>query len=144
MRGLVLTFLFPLAVALPAQDSSATYSYKGRLFLYWGYNRSTFTSSNIHFQGPGYDFTLQNVTAADRPHRFTTDTYMNPKYVWYPQYNYRLGWYVRENWSISLGLDHMKYVVRPNQTVKINGIISQSETTYNGQYNRCCAKQRQQ
>lgn len=121
MRSLLLTFFFLPALALTAQDNSATYNYKGRLFLYWGYNRSAFTNSDIHFEGPGYDLTMQDVTAADRPHRFSTDTYLNPKYVWYPQYNYRLGWYIREDWSISMGLDHMKYVVDAGQEVNWEG-----------------------
>ena len=36
---------------------------------------------------------------------------------------------------MSLGVDHMKYVVQQNQEVLINGNIDNSSTTYNGNYN---------
>ena len=116
----ILLLLLLSAGYLPAQDKPAR-TYEDRIFLYWGYNRTRFTTSDIHFEGPGYDFTLRDVTAADRPHTFKTDTYFNPKYVWYPQYNYRIGWYFKEAWSISLGLDHMKYVVDADQEVGVDG-----------------------
>ncbi len=40
---------------------------KGTFYVYWGWNRSLYTNSDISFQGPNYDFTLEKVAAADRP-----------------------------------------------------------------------------
>ncbi|MGZ5262889.1 MAG: hypothetical protein ACXWCF_03755, partial [Kaistella sp.] len=42
-------------------------SKKGQLFIFWGWNRAGFTNSDIHFEGNGYNFTLENVVAHDRP-----------------------------------------------------------------------------
>ena len=38
-----------------------------------------------------------------------------------PQTNFRLGYFITDHYNISLGLDHMKYVMVQNQSVKING-----------------------
>ena len=99
-------------------------SHLSDLYISWGYNRAAFTTSDIHLEGPGYSVTLEDVTATDRPHRFAFDTYFNPKYIWYPQYNYRIGWQFKEQWSISLGLDHMKYVMVQDQEVNWTGELS--------------------
>ncbi|MEZ4757992.1 MAG: hypothetical protein R2817_14285 [Flavobacteriales bacterium] len=117
LRHLVFALLLPAPALLPAQAPT----HAGELFLYWGYNRALFGRSDIHLEGPAYSITLHDVQAADRPHPFAWDTYFNPRYLWFPQYVYRLGWHFREEWSVSLGLDHMKYVVRPDQAVAWNG-----------------------
>ncbi len=97
---------------------------KGDWFLYWGYNRSMYSTSDIHFSGPDYDFTLRQVKATDRPSDLSLDTYLNPRYIWLPQYNYRVGRFIGERWSLSLGLDHMKYVVQQGQQVRMDGWVS--------------------
>lgn len=107
--------------ALPAVLSAQPLTHAGELFLYWGYNRSAFTASDIHLEGPDHNFTLRRVEAHDRPHPFAWDTYFNPRYLWFPQYVYRLGWQFNEKWSLSLGLDHMKYVVDQGQRVSWSG-----------------------
>lgn len=102
--------------ALPEQGE------KGSFFLHWGYNRAWFSTSDIHFDGPGYDFTLREVVAKDRPIPFGKD-YFKPVYIWIPQYNYRIGYFFKDQWSLSLGLDHMKYVVVQNQLVSMDGHV---------------------
>lgn len=99
---------------------------RGSFFMHWGYNRAYYTSSDIHFTGADYDFTLYNVTAQDRPEPFGKD-YFNITYIWVPQYNYRFGWHFRDRWSLSLGLDHMKYVVIQDQTVMMDGYTNSSQ-----------------
>lgn len=101
---------------------------KGAWFVYWGYNRSMYSTSDIHFSGPGYDFTLRQVKATDRPSDLSLDTYLNPRYIWLPQYNYRVGYFHRERWSLSLGLDHLKYVVQQGQQVRMDGWVSPSRS----------------
>jgi hypothetical protein len=110
-------------LAMPLLLAAQAPAHAGELFLYWGYNRSAFTRSDIHLEGPAYSFTLQDVQAHDRPHAFAWDTYFNPHYLWFPQYVYRLGWQFQEKWSISLGLDHMKYVVDQGQGVSWSGTL---------------------
>ena len=41
---------------------------------------------------------------------------------------------MNDRYSISLGADHMKYVIKGYQHVKINGAISNSGTVYDGNY----------
>ena len=95
---------------------------KGRVFISWGWNRSAYTDSDIHFTGDDYDLTLSNVHATDRPTRVTLD-YLNPVKLTIPQTNFRLGWFFRDHYSIALGFDHMKYVVVQDQVVQADGHI---------------------
>ncbi|MFN8337961.1 MAG: hypothetical protein U0T36_02985 [Saprospiraceae bacterium] len=107
---------------------------KGRFFIYWGWNQESYSKSDIHFKGQSYDFSLHNVIADDKESPFSARIYFNPSNITIPQYNFRIGYFFKENWSASLGMDHMKYVVRQGQTVKINGQISNTNTEYNGSY----------
>ncbi len=106
-----------------AQQARAVHL-KHRVFAFWGYNRAQYSASNIHFTGPGYDFILHDVVADDKPEEVTLSNYLAPRNIWIPQYNYRVGWFLNDHWSFSLGLDHMKYVMRNDQTVRITGYIS--------------------
>ena len=108
---------------------------KGELFLTWGYNWSWYSKSDIKFEGDNYNFELKNVKASDRQTNFTVENYFRPIYITTPQYNIRLGYYVSDHYSISVGLDHMKYIVNPDQTVRISGEIQNSGTAYDGVYN---------
>ena len=98
---------------------------KGTYFVYWGYNRSAYPTSDIRFKGPGYDFTLANVAASDAPTPFDGfETYFNPSLFSIPQFNFHGGYFLKDNLSISLGWDHMKYVVNDYQPTQITGSIS--------------------
>ena len=88
----------------------------------WGGNIADFSKSNINFKGANYDFTLTNVVAEDKPKGLHID-YINPLRMTIPQTNFRMGYYFTDKYSISLGVDHMKYVVVQNQTVNITGTI---------------------
>jgi hypothetical protein len=107
---------------------------KNSVYFYWGYNRSAYTKSDIHFTGPDYDFTLINAEAKDRPSN-DIKTYFNPKTFTVPQFNFRIGWFYKENWDWSIGWDHMKYVMRDDQLLYINGDIDASPGfALNGSY----------
>ncbi|AUC83804.1 hypothetical protein CW731_00200 [Polaribacter sp. ALD11] len=107
---------------------------KGKFFVYWGWNRANYSNSDIHFTGDNYDFTLQNVKAKDRQTPFSFNDYFNPGRITIPQNNYRIGYFLKENYTISIGVDHMKYVMVADQTVKIDGEIN-SGTPFDGVYN---------
>ena len=111
------------ALYCPAQAPAAVHL-RHRLYANWGYNRAQYSVSNIHFEGPGYDFILHDVAAADQPKPFSLAVYLDPRDLSLPQYNYRAGWFLNDRWSFSLGTDHMKYVVRQDQDVRITGTIS--------------------
>ena len=106
---------------------------KGKLYVYWGGNRESFSKSDIHFEGDNYNFTLSNVGASDKPKGWQID-YVNPARMTIPQTNFRIGYYVSDHYNVSIGLDHMKYVMDQYQTVNISGTINEG-TTFDGTYN---------
>lgn len=108
---------------------------KGKLFILVGWNWERYTNSNIHFSGENHDFTLYDVRADDRPSPFKADLYLNPKNISIPQTNLKVGYYFHHNWNIAFGIDHMKYVVRRNQIVRIDGTIDES-SFYDGVYDQ--------
>jgi hypothetical protein len=90
---------------------------------FFGDGTEQFSKSDIHFKGNGYDFVLHNVVAHDRPSDLSWD-YINPKEVSIPQFNFRYGYFIKDNLAIVIAQDHMKYVMDQNQTVDITGNIS--------------------
>ena len=92
--------------------SSRSYSQKGKFFLNLGFNWSTYGKSDINFDGPGYDFTLEDVVGHDQPYKPSL------------QYNIHVGYFLSDRYSISVGYDHMKYVLEVPQQVSISGVIS--------------------
>jgi hypothetical protein len=107
------------------KKSKVSYA-QGTLFGYWGYNRSGYTKSNLRFVGPGYDFTLQGAIANDNPEKFNASVYFNPNKITIPQFNARIGYYFKDHWAISLGYDHMKYILADNNQVNLSGTIDAS------------------
>jgi len=107
---------------------------KGKGYFYWGYNRSNYSKSDVHFYGPLYDFTLYGVTAHDRPSPINKD-YVSVKNFTIPQYNARFGFFLTDRWAISIGEDHMKYVLDRNQPMRVSGVISkEASEQYAGSY----------
>lgn len=124
-----------------AQDVSATpekYTAhnKGKFYLYWGGNRETFSKSDIRFKGADYDFTLYDVSAHDKPKGWHID-YINPCRMTIPQTNLRIGYFITDKYNISVGFDHMKYVMYQDRAVDYSGFYpnqgSFGETLPNGQ-----------
>lgn len=93
---------------------------KGKMYIFWGGNRDSYTNSDIHFKGNNYDFTLYDVAAVDKPKGWHID-YINPSRMTIPQTNFRLGYFINDHYNISIGVDHMKYVMFQNQSVRISG-----------------------
>jgi hypothetical protein len=110
---------------------------KRMLYAYWGYNRSMYTKSNIRFFGKGYDFTMAEARAHDNPAKLSWD-YINPVKITIPQFNIRMGYYFKDNWAVSLGYDHMKYIFADNNQVKLSGHVDpgvDNVTSLSGDYN---------
>jgi hypothetical protein len=128
----ILLFIF-VTSSIVAQRKSNAFN-KGSFYFYWGWNRSFYSPSTIHFSGNTYDFQLYDVVAVDRQSPFSADLYLNPKRMTIPQYNARIGYYFKHNLQISLGVDHMKYVMLHDQPSTINGYIYNSNTSYDGVY----------
>ncbi|WP_016760269.1 hypothetical protein [Leptospira weilii] len=96
---------------------------KGSWSFQWGYNRDSYTQSDINFHGPGYKFTLKDVVAKDRPEKFDPSVYLNPSLWEIPQYNFRLTYYITDRFFFAFGQDHMKYVMSRGQAANIYGYI---------------------
>jgi len=93
---------------------------KGKLYIYWGGNRESYSKSDIRFKGEDYDFTLYDVTAHDKPKGFHID-YFNPARMTIPQTNFRIGYFITDKYNISVGFDHMKYVMHNDRRVAYSG-----------------------
>lgn len=109
--------------------------HKGEMFISWGWNRSAYSNSNMHFRGNDYDFTLSDVKGVDRQSSFSADLYFNPSTISIPQTQFKLGYFISDKYNISFTVDHMKYIMSQEQTVNINGTINLDDNPYNGVYN---------
>ena len=97
---------------------------KGRFYFAWGYNKDYFSKSDIHFSNSGsdnYDFTLEGVSAVDRP---GYDQILESD-LSIPQYVYRFGYYFNDknDLGIEINFDHTKYVMVDNQVARLKGTI---------------------
>lgn len=102
------------------QPTKFTAQNKGKIYVYWGGNRDFYSNSDIHFRGEDYDFTLNDVKAHDKPKGWHID-YVNPARMTIPQTNLRVGYFITDKYNISLGVDHMKYVMYNDKTVGYSG-----------------------
>lgn len=96
---------------------------KGKFFILWGGNREKYSKSDITFKGADYNFTVQNIEAHDKPKGWHLD-YLNPSNMTIPQTNFKLGYYITDHYNISIGVDHMKYVMDQNKAVDFTGYYS--------------------
>lgn len=136
-RFLILLITSLTIHTIDAQDQEVkkyTSSNKGKFFISWGGNRESFSKSDIRFQGDNYDFTIKDVSAADKPKGWNVD-YINPARMTIPQTNFRLGYYISDHYSLSLNVDHMKYVMKNNKTRTVNGYIDLPDTEIGSEFN---------
>lgn len=109
MKHLLVIILF-LTLAGFSLNAQTALQQKGKFFFYWGWNKSIYSNSTIHFKGDDYSFRLDKVKASDKQSEPSLD-YINPARMTIAQYNFRIGYFFNDRWSISFGNDHMKYVV---------------------------------
>ena len=130
-----LTFFFSINTF--AQNDTIKEKYtahnKGKFTISWGGNRGKYTESNIHFVGDDYNFLVHNAVAHDKPKGWQMD-YIIPSRMTIPQTNFKFGYFVTDKYSVSIGVDHMKYVMTQNQTANITGLID-GNPPFNGGYN---------
>lgn len=127
-----------LLILISIQDlvaaSAATWSNDSKFYIYWGYNRGWFSRSDIHFEGDGYSFELSDLKATDRQSEFTFKNYFYFEQWSVPQTNIKAGYFINDRLSVSLGFDHMKYVMVRDQNSNITGSIHVGNSTYDGDY----------
>ena len=135
MNKIILPILLFFSLNVSCQDSAVsidkyTAHNKGKFYVYWGGNRDNYSKSDIRFSGDGYDFTLEDVTARDKPKGWHVD-YINPGRMTIPQTNFRLGYFINDKYNISIGVDHMKYVMYQDRVVNYTGNYP-NRGTFNG------------
>lgn|SRR6187551_442421 len=135
-RNLLITLILFLALPCFAQKPMQVIPVDrtGHLFFYWGWNWDAYSKSDITFEGNDYHFTLDNVVSHHSPKSFSFGNYFNPAVATIPQYNFRIGYFFNNHYALTIGTDHMKYVVTTDQFVKISGNIANSGTEYDGNY----------
>jgi hypothetical protein len=137
-KSILVALLCALSAGAFAQLSPITAKNKGTMYLMLGYNRSWFSKSDIYIKGTypdsplvpaeargqKYDFTLLGATAEDRPEipdigEWDVNT---------PQFYFKLGYIFHgENINgIELGFDHLKYVMSPDQVMRVQGQVYDS------------------
>lgn len=131
--GLICTLLFFAKTGFSQKEINYSNTNKGQIFIIWGWNRAAYTKSNISFKGDDYDFKLKKVVAHDRPTAFAVSDYLRVDRVTIPQTNFKLGYFIRKNLAITVGFDHMKYVMDKDQTVNMKGVITR-EGSHKGSY----------
>ncbi len=141
LAKILILALFCFGQILIAQTETTlnyTSSNKGKTFVNWGGNRGDFSKSDITFKGADYNFTIQDVTAKDKPKGWHID-YINPSKITIPQTNFKLGYFFSDKYYVAIGFDHMKYVVEQDKTRKLDGFINLPAedigSVYNGVYN---------
>ena len=115
---LAAVWIIVMNTAVKAQPVSR---FKSSTFYFGvGTNLSSYSKSDIHLKSygsPAFDITLQNVLGKD------DGGFSNNGGA--PQYSLQLGYYNhRKNWGIEFNFDHIKYFVRQNQRVMLNGTIN--------------------
>ncbi|MDW8852646.1 hypothetical protein SD960_21270 [Flavobacterium sp. MMLR14_040] len=135
-------FLMCFAVNMFAQEEIAIQEKyaahnKGKFFVMWGGNRESYSKSDVTFKGKDYNFTVDNMTAHDKPKGWHVD-YINPVNMTIPQTNLRLGYFFSDHYSVTIGVDHMKYVMTQDQTANVTGFVDlpegQDGAVHNGIY----------
>ena len=108
-----------LAQVARAQSNSVEINNKkGVLYMGFGTNRSFYTRNDISFKGSNFDFTLEKVSAKD-------DGGLKFDNGGAAQYSYQVGYYFKtKNFGVEFNFDHIKYFMRQNQVVHLNGIIN--------------------
>jgi len=96
---------------------------KHEIYFSWGYNKETYTNSNIRVNQPslGNNYTWVNINGQDHP---GWDEGIFHKALSIPQYNYRLGMFLnrRKGWAVEINFDHTKFLFE-DQTARLNGTL---------------------
>lgn len=132
-QSLLIVFFFSVFFQqLSAQDTLVkpekyTAHNKGKFYVFWGGNRGYFTNSDIHFTGDDHDFTIYDVPSHDKPKGWHVD-YISPGRMTIPQTNLRIGYFINDHYNISIGVDHMKYVMYQDRAVDFDGTYPNAGT----------------
>lgn len=120
--------LFLLIILQPEAIAQSSDSKIKSIYFGWGYNRSAYTNADIKIKGDNENITIHKAHAKDSPSKFVARTYLNPLKFTVPQFDFRIGVELKNQWYISFGWDHLKYVLQPGDYL-ITGIITEPEAS---------------
>ena len=113
--------------SLPAPLAGQGSGKASRIFFAWGYNVSAFTKSDVRLRGVEHDFTVFDLQANDRPSKPSL-RYLNPGQFTAPQYNIELGYFVTDQFSVTIAVDHIKYIMDGTQPTRFTGSFGRDPT----------------
>lgn len=106
---------------------------QGTLFGGVNYNRSYYSTSNLEFKGPQFNFTLIDTPLSDIPS--TNSSYFDSEGFEYLQFNAQIGYFIKNKWAISLGFDRLNFFTPQSFTGQIDGVIAPNSSSLSGEYN---------
>ncbi|HMT34512.1 MAG: hypothetical protein IPL09_05685 [Bacteroidetes bacterium] len=121
MKSILYLLLILLPISLFADKKTSKKKQVLNVFTSWGYNRAFYTKSAIHFKGDEYHFTLKKTIAKDRQTPISASHYLNISNLTIPQYNFSVGVQLPKNITVTIGQDHMKYVVEQYSIATLDG-----------------------
>ena len=120
---------------LQAQNAKAQNStFAGNFNFSIGLGSNFYSKSNLKFSGSGYDFSLDDVALWQNSPAFSMPDFSK---LLSNQYNISVGYNIRRGVNLSLGIDRLKYGIKPGQSVFLNGYVSSEIDTVSnlsGQY----------
>lgn len=132
----IVSLFFSFTVICQSEQGETAPSIKtNQLSIYFGWNRATYSNSDIHFKGEDYDFTILNVTASDRQTPFSFEKYFGIQNLTIPQTNLGFSYQYSSKVSFGLNIDHMKYILDQDQKADIDGTIGEAYPNWAGTHN---------
>jgi hypothetical protein len=135
IRIFILFFACFSPLFLQAQNAKAQNSmFAGNFNISIGLGSNFYSKSNLKFSGSGYDFSLDDVALWQNSPAFSMPDFSK---LLSNQYAISVGYNIRRGVNLSLGIDRLKYGIKPGQSVFLNGYVnSEMDTVSNlsGQY----------
>ena len=135
---IVLFFSLTILMSIPAfgqRKKKVNTAGQGTFFMYFGYNRSTYSASTIDFISPNYNFSMENVSGTDNTNDGSIGKYIGSDGFETFQFNVHMGYYIKPKWAITFGVDRLNYFMANNQTVSLSGAFAPgNHSEWNGVY----------
>ena len=120
---------------LISQNGKANNSaYAGNINFSLGFGSNFYSHSTLKFSGSGYNFSLKKVGLWQNSPAFSIPDFSK---LLSNQYAISVGYNIRRGVNLSLGIDRLKYGIKPGQSVFLNGYVSSEMDTVSnlsGQY----------
>lgn len=116
MKNTLLLLALSLTFVTASAQETKERTNKNRIFVSYGLNRTAYDLSDVSMKGDGYNFSLRNMDANDGFSEYD-----------FAKFNGKIGFFITEQISISLGYDNFTYRNIANQLVKIDGEIEGGE-----------------